>query len=152
MMILLFADNTLSAGLPRPSQRNREADTPAVSASGSRASTDLVEGRAGHLIRLHLRRALHHRLQCLQDTGIRAPGIGLRVFFQVPHADTDRLRSAGGEEQDFVLEALLLSEHGDDVLVEEPGELFCTTGLEMEGNGTSKHVNLLVGVPRGGTR
>jgi hypothetical protein len=70
------------------------------------------------------------------------------VILHVPHADADRLPSAGGEERDFVLKALLFSEHGNYVLVEEPCELSSATGLEMEGNTASKHVNLLVGVPK----
>jgi hypothetical protein len=41
-----------------------------------------------------------------------------------------------------MLEALLLSEHGNDVLVEEPSELSLATRLEMERNIASKHVNL----------
>src|SRR5438093_1810308 len=66
-----------------------------VSASGRRASGDLVEGRVRHLIRLHPRRALDHLLQRLEDGGIRATRIRLCVFFQIPHADANCVCSAG---------------------------------------------------------
>src|SRR5436190_14898251 len=110
--------------------------------SGSRASGDFVEGRVGHLIGLHLRRPLYHRLERLEHTWIRGAGIRLRVFFQIPQTDADRVTSAGGDQRDFVLEALLLPKGGNDVLGEELGERRRVTRLEMERNTASKHVNL----------
>jgi len=63
-----------------------------MSASDSRGSR---EGRVGHVIRLHLWRVLEHLIQRLEDTGIRAAGIHLSVFFRIPHTDADRVRSTG---------------------------------------------------------
>src|SRR5436309_7559769 len=124
-----------------------------VSASGRRASGDLVEGRVRHLIRLHPRRALDHLLQRLEDGGIRATRVPLCVFFQIPHADANRVCSARGDERDFVLEALLLPKHRNDVLVEELGERWRVPRLELEGNTACKYVNLLGWRgPRGETR
>src|SRR5438093_9242912 len=81
VMMILLSRNAFAAGH--------------VSASGRRASGDLVEGRVRHLIRLHPRRALDHLLQRLEDGGIRATRIRLCVFFQIPHADANCVCSAG---------------------------------------------------------
>src|SRR5438105_4071609 len=129
VMMILLSRNTFAAGH--------------VSASGRRASGDLVEGRVRHLIRLHPRRALKHLLQRLEDGGIRATRIRLCVFFQIPHADANRVCSARGDERDFVLEALLLPKHRNDVLVEELGERCRVPRLEMERIKAYKHINLL---------
>src|SRR5437867_5243306 len=113
-----------------------------VSRSDGRVRGDLVEGRVGHLIRAHLRRALDDTGQRPEHTGVRAAVIRVSVLFQIPHTDADRVRPARSDEGDFVLEPLLFSKHGNDVLVEELGELRRATRLEMEGNTSSKHNNL----------
>src|SRR5205814_2858699 len=114
-----------------------------VSGSDSRSGGGLVEGRARHFVQVYLRRTFDHLLQRLDHAGIRAAGIRLRVFFQIPHADADRVCSARGDESDFVLEALLLPKDRKDVVVEDPGELCRAPWLEMEGNTACIHVNLL---------
>src|SRR5437762_1981689 len=111
-------------------------------ASGSRASCDLVEGRVGHLIRLDLRRTLYDLLEHFEHIGICATGIRLCVFFLIPHTDANRIRFSRSDEHEFVLGTLLLSKHGNEVLVEEPSELRGATRFEMERNSASKHVNL----------
>src|SRR5436309_11912156 len=96
------------------------------------ANWNLVEGRVAHLVRLHLRRAFDDLRQRLDHAGVGAAGVRLCVLFLIPHADADRVRSARGNEGDLVLEALLFTKNGNDVRVEELGELCCATGLEME--------------------
>src|SRR5437773_2690995 len=111
-------------------------------ASGRRATGDLVEGRTGHLVGLHLRRTVDNLRQRLEHAGVCLTGVRICAVFQIPHADADRVHSARGNEGDLVLKALLLAEHGDDVLVDQLSELCRATGLEMERNTASKHGNL----------
>jgi hypothetical protein len=44
-------------------------------------------------------------------------GIGLCVLLLIPHADGHRYRTAWDDEHNFVLEARLLAQHGNDVLL-----------------------------------
>src|SRR5438876_791721 len=80
-------------------------------ASGRRASGDLVEGRVGHFVGLHLRRAFDNLRQSREHAGVDATGVRLCAFFQIPHADTDRVRSARGKERELVLKALLFAKN-----------------------------------------
>src|SRR4029453_5214600 len=147
MMISSFCviqsrQNFLSAQLMEELGDRPALQADRLSASSSRARGDLVEGRVRHLVRLHSRRALHHLLQRLKDTGIRATAICLCVFLQIPHTDADRLSSALGDERDFVLEAFLLPQHRNHVFVDELCEFCGAPRLEMERNTACKHVNL----------
>src|SRR6185437_2302847 len=106
-------------------------------------SGDLVEGRAGHLVGIHLRRALDDRRQTLEHLGIGVAVIGIRALLAIPEADSDGVLAAFAEERDLVLEAVLFSQQRQDVLLELLGELLGAVGLEIERNVASVHMVLL---------
>src|SRR5438552_7934731 len=75
------------------------------------ARRDLVEGRVGHLVGLHLGRAFNHLLQALQHCRIGVAAIGVRALFPIPHADRQRFGAVWGDECELVLETVLLPKH-----------------------------------------
>src|SRR5437879_6084290 len=94
--------NFTGADLARPRGRRL------LLTSGCGASGDPVEGGVGNLIGLNPRRSLNHLRLELLHFGVSFAAIGIRVFFLIPETDSNRFRSAGGRQHDFVPEALLL--------------------------------------------
>src|SRR5207245_6500266 len=95
-------------------------DLPARRCYGGRK---LVEGRVGDLVRLDSRRSLDDRGQELHHFRIGSPVVGFRVLRPVPQADGEGFLAPGGDEVDLVLEALLLPEQGNDLVLEQTLEL-----------------------------
>src|SRR5260370_42693788 len=101
---------------PPPSKRK---DLPA---SGRYCNSDLVERRVGNLIGFNLGRSLNHSRQDLSYFWIGSAVVSFRVLCCVPQADSERFCSCRTNERDFVLESLLFSKHGKNVLFDPLGE------------------------------
>src|SRR5271167_4028211 len=114
-----------------------------LSTSGCNASGDRVEGRVGNLVGFNLKSSLNHFRQGLLYLRICSAVIRFRVFFLIPQTDCHCFRSTGGDERDFVLEAFLFSKQGSDFPVDRVGKLPNAVRLQMQGNMSSKHGNLL---------
>src|SRR5579863_7886498 len=112
--------------------------------SGGGVSGDLVEGGVANLIDADLRSSLDHFSQGLEHSWIGIAAIGIRVFFLIPQTDSESFRAPWDDQCHFVAEALLLPEQGKNVHFDQPGELPDAIGLQVNGNTTSKHINLLV--------
>src|SRR5579864_577535 len=113
-------------------------------ASGCHESRPLLQGRVGNLKVSDLRSTVYHFRQGLQHFWIAAAKIGFRVLFLVPETDGDPFRSgSGGDEYDFVLETVLLPKQGKNLVLDGLAKLCTGIGLQVHGNVTSKHVNLL---------
>ncbi len=67
--------------------------------------------------------------------------IGFHLLFVVPHTDDYRFRAVWDDERNLVLEALLLTQQGNDVFLDDLRKLRDTVGLQMQGNRASKRVN-----------
>src|SRR6267143_4132282 len=124
-------------GRPPPSKRKD------LLASGRYCNSDLVERRVGNLIGFNLGRSLNHSRQDLSYFWIGSAVVSFRVLCCVPQADSERFCSCRTNERDFVLESLLFSKQGKNVLFDRLGELRNAIGLQMHGNSACKHVTLL---------
>src|SRR5713226_5056237 len=113
-----------------------------LSASGHCRCGDLVVSGVDNLIALNLWSSLNHSRQELQHVRIGCAVIGCGVFFVIPQADSNRFRSVPDDEYDFVLETFLLSEEGNDPVLNRAGKLRNAIGLENHRNLSGKHVNL----------
>src|SRR5467141_874444 len=85
-------------------------------ALGRHCDGDLVEGRVGNLVGFNLWSSLNHSRQDFRHFGIRFAVVGFRVHSVIPQTDSERFRSARDDERDFVLESLLFSKQGKNVL------------------------------------
>src|SRR6266478_114452 len=112
-------------------------------ALGRHCDGDLVEGRVGNLVGFNLWSSLNHSRQDFRHFGIRFAVVGFRVLSVIPQTDSERFRSARDDERDFVLESLLFSKQGKNVLFDRLGELRNAIGLQMHGNSACKHATLL---------
>src|SRR3990172_5480525 len=112
-------------------------------ARGCYGSGDLVEGRVGNLIRFDPRSSLDDRGQELRDLWIGSTVVGFRILRPVPQTDGEGIGAGGGDEVDLVLKPLLLSKHGNDLLLEPPRELSSAIGLQMHRDFACKHWDLL---------
>src|SRR6267154_2129150 len=112
-------------------------------ALGCCGSGDLVEGGVGNLIGFNLWSSLNHSRQDLCHFGIRFVVVGFRVLSVLPQTDSERFRSARDVEGDFVLEPLLFSKQGKNVLFDPLGEFRNAIGLQLHGYSACNHVNLL---------
>jgi hypothetical protein len=56
---------------------------------------------------------------------------------------TTSVPAPGGDEYDFVLEAVLFLKEGKNLVLDGLGKLRTGIGLQVHGNVTSKHVSLL---------
>src|SRR5215471_15265172 len=106
-------------------------------------SSDLVESRVGNLEGLKLRSSLSHFRQSFQHLWIGFEVIGFRVLFLIPKTDSDRFHSLRGDERDQVLETFPLAKQGDNFLLCRPDKLCKTTRLQIHGDVSDKHRNLL---------
>jgi hypothetical protein len=113
-------------------------------ASGCYENCGLLQSRVGNLKVSDLWSAVDHFRQDLQHFWIAAAEIGVRVLLLVPKTDSDHFRScSGGDEYDFVLEAVLFLKEGKNLVLDGLGKLRTGIGLQVHGNVTRKHVNLL---------
>src|SRR5437870_982354 len=103
------------------------------------ASGDLVEGRVRDLVVLHLRNSLDHFRECLLHFWIGCAAVSFRILFLVPEADPDRFQSPRGDQGDFVLEAFLFSQQGNDFVLKGSGKLRNVVGFQTHGHTSSKH-------------
>jgi hypothetical protein len=135
----LLASYVRGRGRPPPPNANA-----CPLASGCYESRRLLQGRVGHLKVSDLRGTVDYFRQGLQHFWIATAEVGFRIFFLVPKTDRDHVRTgSGGDEYDFVSEAVLFLKEGKDLVLDCLGK-FCTgIGLQVHGNVTSKHVNLL---------
>src|ERR1700674_4468427 len=140
----LFARLVRGADRPAPSERK---DLPALGCYGN---GDLVEGRVGNLIGFNLGSSLNHSRQGLCYFWIGSAVVSFRVLWCVPQADSERFCSCRTNERDFVLESLLFSKQGKNVLFDRLGEFRNAIRLQMHGNSACKHVTLLGRYCQGG--
>src|SRR5260370_9852474 len=122
---------------PPPSKRKD------LLASGRYCNGDLVERRVGNLIGFNLGRSLNHSRQDLSYFWIGSAVVSFRVLCCVPQADSERFCSCRTNERDFVLESLLFSKQGKNVLFDRLGALRNAIGLHMHSNSACKHATLL---------
>src|SRR5260370_1675293 len=94
----------------------------ALLALGRHCDGDLVEGRVGNLVRFNLWSSLNHSRQDFPHLGIRFAVVGFRVLPVIPQPDSERFRSPRTDKRHFVLEPLLLSKQGKNVLFDPLGE------------------------------
>src|SRR5712692_11318460 len=135
---LVSSSNSLFAGVvgrtwPAPPERK---DLPVLGCYGN---GDLVESRVGNLIRLNLGSSLNHSCEGLGYFWIGSPVVSFRVLCCVPEADSERFCPLWGNEGDFILEPLLFSKQGKNVLFDLLGEFRNAIGLQMHGNSACKH-------------
>src|SRR5688572_23184649 len=100
--------------------------------SGLDSSGDLVERRVADLIGMHLRRAFNHFRQTLEHLGIGVAAVLIRALLAIPQADGDGFLAIRLYEGDLVLEAVLLAEHRQNVLLERLGKLTRGVRLQIE--------------------
>src|SRR2546426_5271626 len=125
------------ADLAAPCERK---DLPVLGCYGD---GDLVEGRVGNLIGFNLWSSLNHSRQDLRYFCIGLAVVSFRVLWCVPEADSERFCSPWGNEGDFILEPLLFSKKGKNVLFDPLGEFRNAIGLQLHGYSACKHGNLL---------
>src|SRR5260370_21860312 len=133
----LFAGVVRGRTWPAPSKRKD------LLASGRYCNGDLVERRVGNLIGFNLRSSLNHSRQDLRHFWIGSAVVSFRILCCVPQADSERFCSRRTNERDFVLEPLLFTKQGKNVLFDPLGEFRNAVGLQMHGNFACKHGNLL---------
>src|SRR5713101_815185 len=133
----LFAGVVRGRTWPAPSKRKD------LLASGHYCNGDLVERRVGNLVGFNLGSSLNHSRQDLCYFWIGSAVVSFRVLCRVPQADSERFCSCRTNERDFVLESLLFSKQGKNVLFDRLGKLRNAIGLQMHGNSACKHVTLL---------
>src|SRR3989475_11851007 len=107
------------------------------------ACGDPVEGRVRTLVGLNLRCSLNHLRQARQHLRIDVTAIVVRVLFPIPQTDRNRFGAVRGHERNLVLEAILLPQQGQDVLLERLGKLTGRVGLQMHGHIACVHIGLL---------
>ena len=91
-----------------------------------------MQRRVGNLKVSDLRSTVDHFRQGLQHFWIAAAEIGFRVLFLVPKTDSDPFRSgSGGDEDDFVLEAVLFLKERKNLLLDCLGKLRTGIGLQF---------------------
>src|SRR6185436_4360709 len=105
-----------------------------IKRSGLALSRDLMEGRVQNFVAVHLWRALNDLRQTLEYLGIGVAAVLIRALLAIPQADGERILAARPDERDLILEAILLPQHGQDVLLERLGELGGGVGLEIDGH------------------
>ena len=101
------------SGSPEPTYR-LEAPTPAGILWKVEVATSNVSTRGV---------PFDDRRQELRDLQVGSAAVGFRVLAAVPQADAERFPAASRDEGDLVLEPLLLSKQGNDVLLEPLREL-----------------------------
>src|ERR1700676_4839452 len=92
-------------------------------ASGRCGSSDLVERRVSDVIGFNLKESLNYRGKDLRHFWVSSAAVGLGILRFVPQTDRERFRAALANERDFVLESLLFSKQGKDVLLQPLGKL-----------------------------
>src|SRR6266550_4933772 len=135
--VSLLPDN-LRGGLGPPPSNRKE-----LLASGRHGSGDLVERRVSDVKGFNLRRSLNYRGEELRHFWVSSAVVSLGILCFVPQTDSERFRSARDDERDFVLESLLFSKQGKNVLFDPLGEFRIAIRFQLHGNSSSKHVSLL---------
>ena len=91
--------------------------------SGSHSGGGFVNGRINYFRDLHFGRAVQHSVQGLEHLRIARCAVGFRVLLRVPETDCGHIQPAGNSKGDFILETVLLPQHGNYVVIESAGEL-----------------------------
>ena len=97
-----------------------------------------MEGRTGDLIGLNLRSSLNNLAETFEQCWIGITAVSLGVFFLMPQANCDSVRSVGSDERNFVLETFLFSQQRKSFGFDEPVKLRDAIGLQTNRDTTSK--------------
>src|SRR5690242_3335058 len=98
-----------------------------------------VEGIADNVEDFHLRRSFNNRRKYLNYVSVSASAVGICVFCHVPKTHQEGLGTGRRDERDFILKALLLAKHRQDLVFETIDKAGNTIGFEVHGHFTGKH-------------
>src|SRR6266849_4812761 len=131
--VSVLPDN-LRGGLGPPPSNRKE-----LLASGRYGSGDLVERRVSDVKGFNLRSSVNYCGKDLRHFWVGSTVISLGILGFVPQTDSERFRAPLSNERDLVLESLLFSKQGEDVLLQPLGKLRNAIGLQMHINSACKH-------------
>src|SRR5439155_27337403 len=86
------------------------------------------------LVVLHLRSSLNLFREYLLHFCIGCAAVSFRILFLIPEADPDRFQSPRGDQGDFVLEAFLFSQQGNDFVLKGPAKLRNVVAFQTHGD------------------
>lgn len=80
-----------------------------------------MEGRVGNFVHSNLRSSVNDFREGLLHFRIGSAVLSFSILLLIPEADPNRFQSPWGDQSDFVQEALLFPQQGDDLVLKGPG-------------------------------
>ena len=120
-----------------------------MSPSKRHAGADLVKRRIGQSERFGRAEIIEKQCQTTHDFPLSAAAVSVRVDAAAPHTDADRFPATRRDQGQGVLEALQMSNEGDDLGFDQLAEGLDGPGLHAHGYGSRIHLEVIPGSPTG---